>query len=144
VQTTNESLADGVFDAMNSRELDRIRDLVTDDFIDHGSPVPLPPGPDGYIAILTFVTTVLQVRYEVHDVVSAGDTIAIRATAHGVNAVSPDGVDVTGKPFAMKTAHFFRIRDGRLCEHWGVRDELDMLYQVGALAPPAIAMPERG
>jgi predicted ester cyclase len=142
VQTTNESLVDGVFTAMNSRQLDRIRDLVTDDFVDHGSPVPLPPGPDGYIAILTFVTTVLQVRYEVHDVVSAGDTIAIRATAHGVNAVSPRGVDVTGRPFAMKTAHFFRIRDGRLCEHWGIRDELDVLYQVGALAPPAIPMPE--
>ena len=120
---------------MNSRQLDRIRDLVTDDFVAHGSPVPLPPGPDGYIAILTFVTTVLQARYEVHDVVSAGDTIAIRATAHGVNAVSPHGVDVTGRPFAMKTAHFFRIRDGRLCEHWGVRDELDVLYQVGALTP---------
>jgi predicted ester cyclase len=142
VQTTNESLVDGVFTAMNSRQLERIRDLVTDDFVDHGSPVPLPPGPDGYIAILTFVTTVLQVRYEVHDVVSAGDTIAIRATAHGVNAVSPRGVDVTGRPFAMKTAHFFRIRDGRLCEHWGIRDELDVLYQVGALAPPAIPMPE--
>jgi len=127
---------------MNSRQLGVIRHLVTDDFIDHGSPVPLPPGPDGYIAILTFVTTVLQVRYEVHDVVSAGDTIAIRATAHGVNAVSPRGVDVTGRPFAMKTAHFFRIRDGRLCEHWGIRDELDVLYQVGALAPPAIPMPE--
>jgi len=142
VQTTNESLVDGVFTAMNSRQLERIRDLVTDDFVDHGSPVPLPPGPDGYIAILTFVTTVLQVRYEVHDVVSAGDTIAIRAIAHGVNAVSPRGVDVTGRPFAMKTAHFFRIRDGRLCEHWGIRDELDVLYQVGALAPPAIPMPE--
>ena len=142
MQTTNESLVDGVFTAMNSRQLERIRDLVTDDFVDHGSPVPLPPGPDGYIAILTFVTTMLQVHYEVHDVVSAGDTIAIRATAHGVNAVSPRGVDVTGRPFAMKTAHFFRIRDGRLCEHWGIRDELDVLYQVGALAPPAIPMPE--
>jgi predicted ester cyclase len=139
VQTTNEALADGVFDAMNSRQLERIRDLVTDDFVDHGSPVPLPPGPEGYIAILTFVTTVLQVRYEVHDVVSAGDTIAIRATAHGVNAVSPQGVEATGRPFAMKTAHFFRCRDGRLCEHWGVRDELDVLYQVGALAPPDLA-----
>jgi len=144
VQTTNESLADGVISAMNSRQLERIRDLVTDDFVDHGSPVPLPPGPDGYIAILTFVTTVLQVRYEVHDVVSAGDTIAIRATAHGVNAVSPPGVDVTGRPFAMKTAHFFRTRDGRLCEHWGVRDELDVLYQVGALTPPAIPMQAPG
>ncbi len=121
-------------------QLERIRDLVTDDdFVDHGSPVPLPPGPDGYIAILTFVTTVLRVRYEVHDIVAAGDMVAVRATAHGVNAVSPQGIEVTGEPFAMKTAHFFQSRDGRLSEHWGIRDELDVLYQVGALRPPAIA-----
>ena len=37
---------------------------------------------------------------------------------------------------AMKTAHFFRSRDGRLSEHWGIRDELDVLYQVGTLTPP--------
>jgi predicted ester cyclase len=139
MHTKIEALAAEVIDAMNSRQLERIRDVVTDDFIDHGSPVPLPPGPDGYIAILTFVTTVLQVRYEVLDVVAAGDMVAIRATAHGVNAVSPQGIQPTGRPFAMKTAHFFRCRDGRLCEHWGVRDELDVLYQVGALTPPEIA-----
>ena len=133
-----KALADEVFDAMNTGQLERIRDLVTDDFVDHGSPIPLPPGPDGYIGILTFVTTVLQVRYEVDDVVSDGDMVAIRATAHGVNAVSPQGIAPTRRPFAMKTAHFFRARDGRLCEHWGVRDELDVLYQVGALTPPEI------
>jgi predicted ester cyclase len=141
VNNSTEALATAVIDAMNSRRLENIRDLVTDDFVDHGSPVPLPPGPDGYIAILTFVTTVLQVRYEVHDVVCAGDTIAIRATAHGVNNVSPQGIEPTGRPFAMKTGHFFRARDGKLCEHWGIRDELDVLYQVGALAPPDVALP---
>ncbi len=51
-------------------ELERIRDLVTDDFVDQGSPVQVPPGADGYIEILTFVTQVLQVRTEVHDVVA--------------------------------------------------------------------------
>jgi predicted ester cyclase len=45
------------------------------------------------------------------------------------------GIEPTGRPFAMKTAHFYRSRDGRLCEHWGVRDEL---YQVGALTPPQV------
>jgi predicted SnoaL-like aldol condensation-catalyzing enzyme len=87
VNNSTQALAADVFDAMNTGRLEKIRDLVTDDFVDHGSPVPLPPGPEGYIAILTFVTTVLQVRYEVHDVVAAGDMVAIRATAHGVNAV---------------------------------------------------------
>ena len=90
---------------------------------------------------MTFVTTVLQVRYEVHDVVAAGDMVAIRATAHGVNAMVPQGIEPTYRPYAMKTAHFFRSRDGRLCEHWGVRDELDVLYQIGALKPQEIAMP---
>jgi predicted ester cyclase len=145
MHTPIDALATAVIEAMNSRQLETIRDLVTDDFVDHGSPVPLPPGPDGYIAILTFVTTVLQVRYEVHDVVAGTDVVAIRATAHGVNAVAPQGIEPTGLPFAMKTAHFFRSRDGLLCEHWGIRDELDVLYQVGALAPSdfALASPER-
>ncbi len=98
----------------------------------------MPPGPDGYIAILTFVTTVLQIRYEVHNVISDGDMVAIRATARGVNAVAPQGIEPTYRQYAMKTAHFFRSRDGRLCEHWGVRDELDVLYQIGALTPPEI------
>jgi predicted ester cyclase len=143
VKISAQALAAKVFDAMNTGQLEKIRDVATDDFVDHGSPVPLPPGPDGYIGILTFVTTVLQIRYEVHDVISDGDMVAIRATAHGVNAVTPQGIQPTGRPFAMKTAHFFRARDGRLCEHWGVRDELDVLYQVGALAPPEMIRPGR-
>ena len=144
MHTPIDALATAVIEAMNSRQLETIRDLVTDDFVDHGSPVPLPPGPDGYIAILTFVTTVLQVRYEVHDVVAGTDIVAIRATAHGVNAVAPQGIEPTGLPFAMKTAHFFRSRDGLLCEHWGIRDELDVLYQVGALAPADFALASPG
>ncbi len=139
VHTSTQALVAELMDAMNTRQLDGIRDLVTDDFVDHGSPVPLPPGPDGYIAILTFITSVLQIRYEVHDVICDGDTVAIRATAHGVNAPVPQGIEPTYRPYAMKTAHFFRSRDGRLCEHWGVRDELDVLYQIGALKPPEIA-----
>src|SRR4029453_16052790 len=103
---TSTQLVAELMDAMNAGHLDEIRDLVTDDFVDHGSPVPLPPGPDGYIAILSFVTTVLQIRYEVDDVISDGDMVAIRATAHGINAVAPQGIEPTGKPFAMKTAHF--------------------------------------
>jgi predicted ester cyclase len=141
MSTTPETLARAVLDALNSRQLEHIRDLVTDDFVDHGSPVQLPPGPDGYIAILTFATEVLQVRYELHDVVASGDTVAIRATAHGINTVSPQGIEPTGRAYAMTTAHFFRARDGRLCEHWGVRDELDVLYQVGALTPPELPLP---
>jgi hypothetical protein len=35
----------GVFEAINTRNPELVRDLVTDDFVDHGSPFPLPPDP---------------------------------------------------------------------------------------------------
>ena len=89
MHASTQALVAELMEALNTGQLEKIRDLVTDDFVRPGSPVPLPPGPDGYIAMLTFVTTVLRARHEVHDIVSAGDMVAIRSTAHGVNAVSP-------------------------------------------------------
>jgi predicted ester cyclase len=133
----------GVLEALNAGELERVRNLVTADFVDHGAPPGLPPGPDGYIAVLRFVTEVLRIRYEVHDVVAEGERVAIRATAHGVHATDHLGVPATGKPYAMHTMHLYRAEGDRLAEHWGVRDEHSVLVQVGALPapvlPPALA-----
>lgn len=56
-----------LFDAINGGDLEVIPQIVTADFVDHGSPVPLPPGPSGYAQILGFVTRVLAVRYEIAD-----------------------------------------------------------------------------
>src|SRR3979409_1683161 len=41
-------------------QVERTHWLGTVDSVDPGSPVPLPPDPEGYSAILTFVATVLQ------------------------------------------------------------------------------------
>ena len=68
----------GVFEAINTRNPELVRDLVTDDFVDHGSPFPLPPGPDGYVSMLTFVTSTLQIRYEIEDVITADDRVVVR------------------------------------------------------------------
>lgn len=131
-----ERAARALVDAINDRDLERIRDLVTDDFVDHGAPPGLvPPGPDGYITVMEFVTGVLQLRYEVHEVVVADDRVALRATGHGVHRSDHLGVPATGRPYAMPSMHLYRGDGDRLAEHWGVRDELSVLYQVGALTP---------
>lgn len=139
-----ERAARALFDAINGRDLERIRDLVTDDFVDHGAPPGLvPPGPDGYITVMEFVTGVLEIRYDLHEVVASGDLVAIRATGHGVHNTDHLGVPATGRPYAMPSMHLYRGHGDRLAEHWGVRDELSCLYQVGALTPgplPTLAL----
>ena len=36
----------------------------------------------------------------------------------------------------MPTLHVYRTEGDRLAEHWGVRDELGVLQQIGALPKP--------
>jgi hypothetical protein len=38
----------------------------------------------------------------------------------------------------MPVMHMYRGRGDRLAEHWGVRDELSVLFQVGAITPPPL------
>ena len=103
-----------VFDAINSGALDVLDDLVTDDFVDHGSPFPLPPGPDGYRQVLTFVHDVLHIRYTIEDVFDTADRIAIRAIARGIGVDTVHGAGATGGRYAMDTVHIYRTSDGRL------------------------------
>lgn len=131
-----ERAARAVFAAINSGDLDVLDDLVTDDFVDHGSPFPLPPGPAGYRQILTFVHHVLQIRYVLDDVFSTPDRVVVRATAAGVGVAAVHGPGTDGKHYRMTTAHIYRTEHARLAEHWGVRDELAARIQLGVLPAP--------
>lgn len=130
--------ARAVFDAINSHDLSCLDSAVTDDFVDHGSPFPLPPGPEGYRQILTYVTQVLAIRYEVQDEFATEDRIVVRAVAHGTSVAPVHGEEYAGRPYTMPTLHVFRTEGDRLAEHWGVRNEVGVLQQIGALPKPSM------
>jgi predicted ester cyclase len=130
-----------VFEAINTGDLSRLDDYVTDDFVDHGAPFPLPPGPEGYRQILGFVHEVLQIRYTVEDVFATADRVVIRATAGGVGLDGFFGEGANGRTYTMTTVHIYRSEGDRLAEHWGVRDEVGARIQLGTLAPPAPPQP---
>lgn len=139
MSTTDNSAVPAVrrlFAAFGSKDLSVIPEVVTDDFVDHGSPVPLPPGPEGYARILGFVMGVLEVDYEVQDMFWTEDRIVVRAVGHGRGLAAVHGEGADGKPFAMDTVHIFRTEGERLAEHWGIRDEFGARVQLGTLPPP--------
>ena len=41
----------------------------------------------------------------------------------------------TGKTFSVRQAHFQRVRDGLVIEHWAVRDDQGMALQAGWIPP---------
>ena len=128
-----------VFDAINSGDLSCLPECVTDDFVDHGAPIPIPPGPAGYAEILGFVTRVLRIRYRLDELIATPDRIVIRATAFGEGRAEVHGPEAASRDYEMTTLHVYRTEGDRLAEHWGVRDEVGAMRQMGllpALRPP--------
>jgi len=58
----------------------------------------------------------------------------IRATG---TPTGPGPIPPTGSPIDFAQAHRFRIRDGKVIEHWAVRDDLRSMMQAGVITPPA-------
>jgi hypothetical protein len=81
----------------------------------------------------------LVVSHQAH-VVHGLDDVGL-ATAHGIGAAAVRGPEAAGKPYAMATLHVYRTEGERLAEHWGVRDELGAMIQLGLVPMPA-APPE--
>jgi hypothetical protein len=46
------------------------------------------------------------------------------------------GREATGREFAVRHVYIWRIADGMIAEHWGSRDDLGMLTQLGLLGQP--------
>ena len=125
--------AQRVFDAINSGDLSCLPECVTADFVDHGSPMPIPPGPEGYAQILGFVTQVLKIHYEMKDLIATDDRIVVRAVASGVGTPQFHGPAAAGRDYQMDTIHIYRTEGDRLAEHWGVRDELGAMRRMGVM-----------
>jgi predicted ester cyclase len=70
-------------------------------------------------------------------IVAEGDTVAVRILSEGTNLGALNGVlPPTGKRFAARQSHWFRVTDGKLAEHWATREDLPAMLQLGVVQPP--------
>ena len=75
-----------------------------------------------------------------HVLVDRDQVVAwIRATGTPTGAGGP--IPPTGRPINFAQAHRFRLENGRIVEHWAVRDDLLSLIQAGVIQLPAGSPP---
>ena len=72
-------------------------------------------------------------RFDIDDAVANEDTVAVRGTSSGTHENELWGIAPTGERFAAQQSHWFRVVDGKVAEHWAVRDDLGMMRQLGVL-----------
>ena len=71
-------------------------------------------------------------RMEIIDLVAEGDRVAARFVCSGTHTGEWLGHAPTGRCFErIDEAGFYRVREGRIVESWGVEDTLRRLEQLG-------------
>lgn len=139
----NKALFRRVADAINDRQLDHLDTLFAADYVEHD---PLPPGwPTGLAAVKQFWAMLLgafpDFQLTVDTVIAEDDRVVGQMTAEGTQRGEFLGIPPTGRRASWQEIHIGRYAAGKLVEHWGQRQMLQMLQQLGALPAPAPPTP---
>jgi steroid delta-isomerase-like uncharacterized protein len=125
----------------NQGDLDYVDNALAPGAVDHQE-----PGGTEFAAHLKNVISTLRtafpdLRFDAHELVCEGDTVACRSTMTGTHQgplrIGPmAGLPINGTRIEVPHMHFFHYdSDGRLTDLWHVWNTLMLARQLGAPAP---------
>jgi steroid delta-isomerase-like uncharacterized protein len=118
-----------VFEEGNVASVD---ELVSDDFAPHTYPGTTDR--EGLKLAMDRVSKgISDARFRIDDVIAEGDRVVVRLTSGATQTGEFMGIPPSGKRYEIEEIHIFRVRDGRITEHWHQFDQLGMMRQLGAL-----------
>lgn len=116
-----------------------VDEIVTPDSVNHAAAPGRPQGIEGAKQVVGFTKrTQPDQQWTSQRIIAEGDYVVVHGVREGTwQADSFRGVATpTGKRVAVELVHIFRLEDGKIAEHWAVRDDLGMMQQLGALPQP--------
>ena len=120
-------------EVFNQRREDVIPEIISPDYVDYGH-TPPGRGPQGALDDLRGVEAVSNdARYDIEDIVTGGDTVAVRWTGHMSHTGPIAGIEPTGKQLTLSGMSFYKLRDGQITETRNQVDMLGFLTQLGAV-----------
>ena len=129
-KATTRRWYEGVF---NNGNLDLINELFAPNFVDHDPVNPL-PGLEGVRQVVIMYRSGLpDLHITVEDLVAEGDKVVARFRAQGTHGGALMGVPPTGKQVTVTGIDVLGFENGKIAEHWGNRDDLGMLQQLGVI-----------
>jgi predicted ester cyclase len=109
-------------------------ELVAENLVNHAAGL---QGREGLKAISASIAHDLgETTVETHHLFAHRDLVTHHMSLHGVHRASTmpllQGVEPTGQAVTWTFVHIWRVKDGKLVEHWACRDDLGLLHQLAA------------
>ena len=110
-----------------------VDELLADDFVAHTWPSTGKPKDDLKAAIGMARNALAEVQFTIDDLIAEGDRVAARLTTGARQVGEFMGMKPSSKRYEIEEIHVFRLRDGKVVEHWHQFDQMGMMKQLGAM-----------
>jgi predicted ester cyclase len=119
----------------NQHNVYGIDHLFASDF-KHNFPAPLPAGLAGLKGVGRMMNTAFpDVVVTEMDLIASDDTVVERSSAKATNAAPFQGRPASNAPCHWSEMHIYRMRNGKIAEHWAEVSMLELMTQIGAVKP---------
>jgi predicted ester cyclase len=116
--------------------LELANELIHPEFVDHEpAHAEQPTGPESVKQTVRRLQGAFGgLRFEVEDEIAEGDKVVQLVVMSGRHTGPLMGREPTGKGFAVRHTYIWRIVNDKIVDHWGSRDDLGLLGQLGLLS----------
>src|SRR4051794_10143430 len=118
------------------RRLELLPELVSPEMVNHTAPAGHQHGYAPLAALIEMLGNAFpDGSFDIEDVVTDGDVAVMRAWYQGTHLGDLFDHPASGRPFRFLQLHWMRFgEDGRIVEHWGLRDDASHMRQLGITA----------
>ena len=117
----------------NEHNVNGVGHLFDENFVQHFR-MPVPAGFEGLRQVGIMMNGAFpDVVVTEEDLIAAGDKVVERSSAAATHQGAMLGAAPTNKRIQWSEIHIYRLREGKIVEHWAEVSMMELLQQIGAL-----------
>lgn len=117
---------------LNERNVDALDEVAAPDYLDHAAFPGQDPGLTGLKQRISVLWQALDPTWTIHDIVAEDDKVVLRWSLAGSHTGEVLGVPASGKSIVINGIDMYRVRDGKMVEHWNVVDAFGFYQDIGS------------
>ena len=129
---------------LNDRDLDALDEVASVDYVDHAAFPGQAPGLAGLKQRARLIWRTFDPHWTIDDVIAEDDIVVLRWHHTGRHRRDFAGIRATGASCVIRGIDMYRVRDGKMCEHWNVVDLYELWRASTAAAHGTCPMPPGG
>lgn len=114
----------------NDGDLSIVEEFITNDYVDHAY---VPNNVQGLKDMVLLLQTAFPDQKTTEEsIVAQGDRVMVRLSMRGTHKGNFRGKEATQAEVEVKLYREYRLRDGKIAEHWALFDTASLFRQIGA------------